>query len=751
MKAARLRERGAAPRVAPQQPTSSGSGGSRSQSVLSTPTASGSPPPAEAADPERQCWEFCDAFLADGTAGLPAAARAAPDGARAVALAAWGGSNLPAVRMCSLKLDNANPGSLPATLAPALAAAWCDDAALGMEAAPRPGCTLLHIDALVCPEEAPPAPDATRLLRSLLASAAGAWLRKRAVTVRTGAGDGAAAGPGNTPVSAAGDAALPRPPQLQPLALLSTAAATLNAPKGWAGPPPGMQLWLRLNGQVIKLQCKSGAVTLPALNGAEGAAHIWLAKEGAAGGAARTVLLTRDAAIAAEVASANADDEATQQLLCAIGAALRPGCAPRVLAAATAEALSRGWVAVSSRLLPLLRAAVDAGACDADAGIAARRTLHAAALSGRPELAQLTLSLSADGKLGAPNAQHGRGITPMHLAAMAGDGATAAVLAGASPAALVAWFCVRNSEGATPADVACGSAAATHAALMRRLNNARMLAAELAAAGHDAADSDAAVATAHPFDDAALARFLLRIAAPSDPAAPAAPGEQALYEQQRFMRHRLWCLCFPPFVFVAIVRRIIVPIPIAIVAPPALPTFHQAWAMYQDMQQLPRLLVVLAMHLCVIMVVTLPRLRRVCESHGMLVLRIFSVVQFLVLPAVAEMRVRNALGFSVVWPWVEGSWFAASITINMALLPLPCRDILALLAARWTQLVVARLTGAPIWPSNSEPLLAALTTTLLHAVLTGVVVIMDRRAWAAWRKARRSRLANALPLMRKQA
>ena len=147
----------------------------------------------------------------------------------------------------------------------------------------------------------------------------------------------------------------------------------------------------------------------------------------------------------------------------------------------------------------------------------------------------------------------------------------------------------------------------------------------------------------------------------------------------------------------------------------------------------------------------LPQLRHVCESHGVVVLRTFSVLQFVVLPAVAEVRVRNALGFSVLWPVVEGSLFAASITINMALLPLPCRDIVALLAARWVQMLIARTTGAPIWPSVTNPLQAALTTTLLHAFLTVAVVIMDRRAWAAWRKARRSRLANALPLMRKQA
>ena len=758
-KAAReLRKRSAAPPAAAQQPASSDPSGSRSLSDVSTPSASAAPP---------EFWQFCDALLVDRVAPMPLAAAAAaaaeqaaaPASARAAALALWGGSDLPALRSCSLKLDCADPGSLPATLAPALAAAWCDDLALCIEAAPLPGCTLLHVDALVSLRDSPHTPHASRLLRDLLAGPAGPWLRQRAVTVRTGGGGGAAAGPGNTAVAPpAGDTApLPRPPQLQPLALLSTAAATMCAP-GWAGPPPGCTLWLRLGGQVMKLRCNaSGAVTLPALDGVEGAAHIWLAKDGAAESATRTVLLTRDAAIAAEVSSAAADDVATQQLLCAIGAALRPGCAPRVLAAAAAEALSRGWVAVSSRLLPLLRAALDAGAADADACAAARRTLHAAALSGRPELVALTLSLSRDGALGAPHEASGGGATPLHLAATAGDGAAAAALAGASPASLVAWFCVRTRQGVTPADAALaagGSAAATHGALVRRLNNARVLAAELAAAGHDAAETEQDAASA-PFDDAALARFLLRVAMPTDPAAPAAPGERARYEKERFVRHRLWALCLPPFsvsVFGSVLRSLLMPQPMTVVAPPAVGTFYQTWAMYQDVQQMFRISALLVVHIALILFATLPRLRSTYERHGVNTLRVFSIFQFIILPVAAEWRTRRKYGFSILWPPIPGSFFLTAITINMAMLPMPCRDLLALLAARWLQMMLARLFGAPVWPSTGPGQLpASLFNSAVLVVVAAVLVVMDRRAFAAWRLGRRTNLANALLLLRKQA
>jgi hypothetical protein len=569
------------------------------------------------------------------------------------------------------------------------------------------------------------------------------------VAVRTCAGDGAAAEPGGAvhPIAPAGDD-VPCPPQLLPLALLSTASASLRAP-GWAGPPPGCQLWLRLHGQVMQLRCdESGAVTLPALDGVDGAAHIWVAQEGAPGGASRTVLLTRDAGIAAEVASLNADDATTQRLLCALGAALRPACAPRVLAAAAAEALSRGWVAAASRLLPLLRAALDAGACDADARAAARMMLHAAALSGSPALVQLTLSLLADGALGSPYAQDARRVTPMHLAATAGDGDVAAVLAGASPAALVAWFCARSVHGATPADAALaagGAVAVTHAALARRLTSARVLAAELAAARHDdAANTDDAAAPHQPFDDAALARFLLRFAAPSDPAAPAAPGERALYEKQRFMSRRLWALCFPPLAIMTSLRNILTPRSNAAV-PPAMPTWHEAWALYA---QQPRMMVDLALNVGLFLFVALPQLRGAYERHGVAVLRMFSVLQFMLLPAVSEWCMRRVLGFTILWPAFVGVLFQTGMTVNMALLPLPCRDSVALLVARWALMVLTRVTGTPLWPSVTAPLQAAMWTTLVNAALSVAVVVMDRRAWAAWRLGRRARLANTL--LRKQ-
>ena len=740
-------------------------------SAGSPPTASASPPltpafAAVAAEPlvgafgelsyDASLFAFVDQTLLSASwqlPDLPAAPVAAPPD-RALALAAWGGCELPSLRSVSLKLGGANPGQLSPTLAPALAAAWCDDLALCIEAAPRPGCTLLHIDALL-PARASAAPDASRLLRELLASPAGDWLRTRAVTLRTCTGDAAAAEPGSAGGAApsATPPPPPRPPQLLPLALPSTAPATLHA-SGWSGPPPGCQLWLRLHGQVCTLRCEGGVVALPALGSAEGAARLWLAQDGAAGGAERTVLLTRDAAIAAEVASLESDgSEATEQLLCVLGAALRPGCAPRVLAAAAAEALSRAWEATCARLLPLLRAALDAGACDAEARAAARALLHAAALSGRPALVLLTMSLSADGALGLPYGLDPRsGMTPMHLAAMAGDGATAEALASHSPAALVAWFHVRSRDGVTAADVAraAGDAAArTHAALSRRLNSARALASELAAvASDDAAQSEGA--PPQQFDDMALARFLLHTFAPADPTAPAVPDERQLYEAQRLVSRRLQSLCFPPFAVAAMLRRLLITGPtsaaIAAISPHVEPTFQQAWAAYQNVEQFSRMCVVLSINVALLALAGLPQLRGVYKRHGVAALRMFALLQFLVLPALAEMHVRSTLGFAVKWPAIEGMIFIASMTTHMALLPLPCRDSVALLCARWSQMMVARLTGAPIWQGSAATVGTTVVASVVHASLAVLVVVMDRRAWAAWRLGRRARLAEQLPL-----
>jgi hypothetical protein len=685
-----------------------------------------------------------DTDAADTSADLPGADE--PGGDRERAEAMWRGSRLPEVRHASLKLGGATPGQLPTSLAPALASVWCDDVAFGLEAAPLPGCVLLQLDALV-PEDAPPAPSAVQLLDGLLASPAGAWLRARSVTART-SGRCATAGPGGgaaRPVAADDDLQL-LPSRLLPLALLSTAPAELRAP-GWTGPPPGCQLWLRLHGQVMPLRCnETGAAMLPSLDGAEGAAHIWLAREGAAGGQSCTVLLTRDAAVAAEVASLDAIDDVTERLLCALGAALRPGCAPRVIAAAAAEVLSRGWAATAARLLPLLRAALDAGACDAASRFEARMLMHAAALSGQPALVQLTLSLSPDGALGAPHAPDERGITPMHLAASAGDGATALVLAEASPASLIAWFCARSADGATPAEAARGSAVRTHATLQRRLDTGRMLAAELAVGGEDtSAEADGTL----PFNDVALARFLLRVFAPADPDAPATPGERRLYEAQQLMSRRVRTLYFPPFAVISLLRPLLLvqkptAAAIAAIAPPALPSWYQVLSVTLPLQN--RLVSMIAMNLALLAFAGAPRLRGAYERHGMAVLRAFGVLQFVLLPAIAEVSIRRVMGFAVLYPSRQGCIFMAFMTMHMAYVtsPLPRRDCLALLLAHFVTIAVAHLTGWPIWPRNDAPVYATAVAMVVHAMLALAVVAVDRSAWTAWRAARRARLASGL-------
>ena len=64
-------------------------------------------------------------------------------------------------------------------------------------------------------------------------------------------------------------------------------------------------------------------------------------------------------------------------------------------------------------------------------------------------------------------------------------------------------------------------------------------------------------------------------------------------------------------------------------------------------------------------------------------------------------------------------------------------------------MVVARVTGAPIWPGSATPLAASIIATVVHAALAVIVGVLDRRAWAAWRAGRRARLAESV--LRKQA
>lgn len=367
---------------------------------------------------------------------------------------------------------------------------------------------------------------------------------------------------------------------------------------------------------------------------------------------------------------------------------------------------------------------------------------------------RLVLSLSSDGALGAPHTPGARGITPLHLAAASGDGATAALLASSSPAALLAWFCAHTTDtGATPADAALaagGAAAQTHAALARRLSNARVLAAQLASTS-DEAPEPAANALPPPFDDAALARFLLRSFAPSDTATPAAPGERQLYNTQRMASRRLQALCFPPFAIANALRQgLWLPPPsaaaMAALAPPALPTWRQAWAVNQALNGGVRMTVLL-INLVMVALAGLPRLRGAYERHGVAALRAYAFVQFLLLPTLMELRTRSALGFDISWPY-EGTVLKAILSAHLAALPLPLRDVLTLLGAQWALLPVSRFTGVSLWPHSVAP---PAVGTLLHAAMAVAAVAAERRSWAAWRLARRKRLADGFLLARKQA
>jgi hypothetical protein len=176
------------------------------------------------------------------------------------------------------------------------------------------------------------------------------------------------------------------------------------------------------------------------------------------------------------------------------------------------------------------------------------------------------------------------------------------------------------------------------------------------------------------------------------------------------------------------------------------PTFYQAWVLYRDAQHPARMYVMLAINLAVLALAGLPQLRGVYERYGVAVLRTFATLQFMVLPALVEMHVQRTLGFAIMWPLFKGCLFVAAKTAHLALLPLPCRDTMALLAARWLLMLLARTTGAPLWQGSLVPPQAVLLATLVHGALAAAVLATDRRAWAAWRRGRRARLAERLPL-----
>ena len=689
---------------------------------------------AEAAD--EICFDFLDAFLGDSAITEPAVLpMALPP------LAQWscGAAALPVVREATLKLGGATPGQLPAALAPALASAWCVDMALSMEAAPRPGCTLLHLDALL-PAHAPSAPDAATVARALRAGPLGSWLAGRRLDVRCG---------GDAELASSADELPPRLPRLRPAALLCSAPGELRTTQPMQPLPRDVGLYGRLHGQNITQLRYTAApdgslcLALPAI-GAEGAARLWLAAEEGAGGAARAVLLTSDARIAAEVAAAldDADEEEQERLICALGAALRPGCPATVVAAVAHASLRRGWAATSARLLPALSTAL-IGA-DAEERAAARTLLHAAALSGDVQLVRLTLQHGGlDGTFGAPETADERGITPMHLAAAAGDAAVALATATATPSAHLAWFYAKRlHDGAAPSDVARatgGAMAETHAMLRRQLEAARELAAALAA-GAASAGEDPQLAE--------LARLLLRSYAPADGAACA--PDQALFYAHRMLSRRYLALLTPPFFVAITLRSLFLPPPdaatLATVASPLQPSFAILLDVYKSIQR-PFALLTLLFNVALLALAGLPALRAAYHRHGRAALRAYSLFQFVLRRMLVELYfVRVLHGSAAVWPSPAGAALVSLSTVHMAAMPLPAPDVVALLALQWALVSFAHATGAPLWPQSAAPFCDALLRTALHAMLAAAVLATDARALVAWRAARRAILAT-----RKQA
>ena len=256
----------------------------------------------------------------------------------------------------------------------------------------RPGCVLLTLDALTPAAEAAVHALQPEALLAALAAApgpTGAYIRSQAaVTVRVGDAEAAA-----SPVAEAaawatqrrprvGDAeaaasltgliitrsrvaAAPRPPPLAQLALLCTSDGVLSAAPH--APPLAGPLACRLGAHVLPcaLAADGRALLLPA-SGLEGALLVEHVPEGAPlhrAGAARPVLLTRDAAVAAEVAAAlgRADRDDAERALLICGAALRPDAAVAVLAPAAALAARLNMPALLTRISVALRERCVAG------------------------------------------------------------------------------------------------------------------------------------------------------------------------------------------------------------------------------------------------------------------------------------------------------------------------------------------------------------------------------------------------------
>jgi hypothetical protein len=380
----------------------------------------------------------------DGSADSAAPAAAAVGAAsRAHALPLYAAAAAAAPRVAlscvTLKLQHEAPTELPrgglrAAAARAFAppasphepAAAQPRALLALEAAARPGCTLLTLYAVVDADDAARADvDVHASLRAMMAEPgpAGEFMRsRRHVTLTDARGVAAVAALGQVPQPPAGGGAAPaavRLPPMSPLAALCTAPVMLTWRHDGAA-SRDVTLRCVLHGQ--QLRFADGRMAVPLLDdalgggggggharhflyasgGVEGAALLCASRDGdgagdgASGGSGggsgaldsfRVVLLTRDADIVAEVcrteAALQAMDDAprarVEASLLALGHALRPGCAPSLAARAAAGALAHGWRAAAARVLASMAAMAAAQAdpsqqdADADADEAAQQ------------------------------------------------------------------------------------------------------------------------------------------------------------------------------------------------------------------------------------------------------------------------------------------------------------------------------------------------------------------------------------------
>ena len=633
--------------------------------------------------------------------------------------------------------------------------------ALGM--AVRPGCMLLTIEALMPAELAAGADaDAAEVLRRALRlpGAAGDFLRaQRTMLVADAAG-------GEATVTRGADGAAPRsieeglvamtapPPPVTPLALLlpggeegegdDVAALSFETPL-----PDGAAVHCRTSGGTVLAVSRDGAggarLSLRAPAGgarlAEGCALLELLPKGVPlhrAGEPRPLLLTADAAIAAEVAAAGdaaqgapAARAHVERAVTALGAALAPDAKPRVVVAAATATLWMGWPA-SLRAL-LARPALADGSAEANARLLS--LLAHAASAGRTEM---LAALCA----GAPPLADGGALTAALLRAAREQGhARAALAVAAARDALQAR--TSAAADASPAAAAAASAllAATAAALDSVEAKAVKRATAAAAARCDIDAAAAAAAVAHAADSDVCAARVIQQPTEGDAAA-----ERALYDAHNTVVHaptaRIYYLLVMSLDVIAMVRRVDLRrrghIPPALLATLGVLSVDELSRAHFYFHSWSCPLLTVAM-LALLAGPPGGQLRRFYRQHATALQAAHWATLFVLTHVVFELYLRRWLALPATAALLPRWWTVGqlNITASTAAAPLPVRHLVALMALR------AALNFAPVswsvWP-HGLPLFGALTQARANAalsiVLAAALLAQDRRQFRAWRAAR---------------